>query len=189
LALTSIAGWRPDLLGATAARSMLKKDLLDLVARALGSSRPVASAGRPSSHSAIVLRVEEHLRASEGRAVTVTDLCGVAGATERTLRNAFSRVYGMGPNRFVRLHRLDEARRALRTPAPTDTVSRIATALGIWDLGRFAGQYRALFGESPSQTLERARRGRTASPTRRLPRRPSRRCESEDIRADDPPPP
>jgi hypothetical protein len=47
------------------------------------------------------------------------------------------------------------ARRALIQTAPgTATVTDIATASG-WELGRFAVEYRALFGEAPSASLRR----------------------------------
>jgi hypothetical protein len=34
-------------------------------------------------------------------------------------------------------------------------VTRIVTDQGFWELGRFSVAYRALFGESPSETLQR----------------------------------
>jgi transcriptional regulator GlxA family with amidase domain len=39
-----------------------------------------------------------------------------------------------------------------------DTVADIAMRYGFWELGRFAGVYRARYGETPSATL-RGRKG------------------------------
>jgi len=48
------------------------------------------------------------------------------------------------------------ARRALLHAHPSEaTVTRIVTDQGFWELGRFSIAYRALFGESPSETLRR----------------------------------
>jgi AraC family ethanolamine operon transcriptional activator len=50
------------------------------------------------------------------------------------------------------------ARRAMRDGAPgTTTVTEIAAQYGFWQFGRFAGEYKALFGEAPSATLHRPR--------------------------------
>jgi len=52
---------------------------------------------------------------------------------------------------------LDEARRRLLDGDPRpSSVTNVATGLGLFHLGRFAGNYRGQFGESPSDTLRRA---------------------------------
>ena len=64
----------------------------------------------------------------------------------------------MGPKRFLLLRRMHLARRALREAPADATVTDIATEFGFWELGRFAVEYKALFGEAPSETLRHTSR-------------------------------
>ena len=62
----------------------------------------------------------------------------------------------MGPIRYLSLRRMHLVRRALLRADPSAaTVTRLATDHGFWELGRFSVSYRALFGESPSESLQR----------------------------------
>jgi transcriptional regulator GlxA family with amidase domain len=61
----------------------------------------------------------------------------------------------MGPIRYLALRRMHLARRALLQADSSTTVTRVATDHGFWELGRFSVAYRALFDESPSESLRR----------------------------------
>lgn len=103
----------------------------------------------------------DYIRANEDRPITLTELCAVVGCSAKSLETLFLRHVGETPNRYLRRWRLWRAHEALSTADPaTTTVSQIAVACGFWELGRFAGRYRQLFGESPSQTLVGAARSR-----------------------------
>jgi AraC family transcriptional regulator, ethanolamine operon transcriptional activator len=93
-------------------------------------------------------------------ALSISDLAEQSGVPERTLRTAFQRCYGLSPIEYLRVNRLHQARRLLLASCPdATTVTQIAFGLGFWDLGRFAGAYRQLFGERPSETLRKSVRG------------------------------
>lgn len=93
---------------------------------------------------------------SPDQTLSITELAQKAGVPERTFRTAFHRSYGISPQEYLRIQRLNEARQLLRASCPDGTtVTRIAFGLGFWDLGRFAGNYHTLFGERPSETLRK----------------------------------
>jgi AraC-like DNA-binding protein len=110
------------------------------------------------ARSQIVRRAEEFFRRHVGESVSISQLSSVAGVSERSLRNAFYQVYTTSPKRYLRIWQLHQVRHTLRDlHGPQATVTDVATFHGFFELGRFAGEYKALFGEAPSQTLQRAR--------------------------------
>jgi AraC family ethanolamine operon transcriptional activator len=102
----------------------------------------------------IVHRAVQYLRDHDHEAVSVDDLAEAAGVCERTLRTAFCEYYRTGPHHFLKLRQLHQAHRTLRSADPhSTTVTKVAMGLGVWELGKFARDYRMLFGETPSATL------------------------------------
>jgi len=115
-----------------------------------------------ASRRQVVDRAEALLRSRVGVGVSISQLCQVAGVSERSLRNAFYDVRGMSPKRWAVRARLAEVRRALGDAhGSRGAVTSIATEYGFFELGRFATTYKSVFGETPSETL-RAGRDRMA---------------------------
>ncbi|MCU0893042.1 MAG: AraC family transcriptional regulator [Rhodospirillales bacterium] len=100
-----------------------------------------------------VRRVEEWIEAGFAEPVTVDHLARVAGISVRALQNACRRWRGCTPMELLRRRRLHAARQALLRAGPGGTVTAVATGCGFFNFGRFAGDYRRQFGETPSQTL------------------------------------
>jgi AraC family ethanolamine operon transcriptional activator len=97
---------------------------------------------------------EDYAEANRYHDTSLASLCAAAGMSERRVRQAFYECYEMSPTAMLRIAALRRVRRSLLAGPPTsDAVSRAASDFGFWHLGRFAGQYQALFGESPSATL------------------------------------
>ena len=86
---------------------------------------------------------------------SVKDLCGVSGASERTLRRGFNERFGISPRSYLKAQRLIGARRDLRASSQAETITDIANRWGFWHMGQFAKDYKRQFGELPSGTLSR----------------------------------
>jgi AraC-like DNA-binding protein len=147
----------PAFLEQTEAARALEERLIHLMVRCLteGAASKVTRGAR--RHDMIVTRFEEYLEANPDQPLYLTEICAALGTGERTLRSACEENLGMGPIRYLTLRRMHLVRRALLRETPvTATVTRLATDHSFWELGRFSVAYKALFGESPSVTLQRA---------------------------------
>ncbi|WP_236179414.1 MULTISPECIES: helix-turn-helix domain-containing protein [Pseudomonas] len=102
-------------------------------------------------------RVGEWAADSPEETLNLLELARVAGVSLRQLQQTFKAYTGMSPSHWLRLRRLNSARRELlkRSPAET-TVAEVAMNWSFWHLGRFSSSYRALFKELPSETLKRS---------------------------------
>ncbi|MGA7414471.1 MAG: helix-turn-helix domain-containing protein [Bryobacteraceae bacterium] len=126
-------------------------DFLEVVEQQL----PACSKEGEHRTAAMLRRID--VRKSLLDASSVADLCQACEVPRRTLNRAFLNALGMGPATYLRRIRLNDVRRALQQHTNSSTtVTDIALGLGFWHLGRFAGQYNELFGESPHETLRRA---------------------------------
>jgi len=99
-------------------------------------------------------KADEFIRAHLGESLSVMRLCKALGLSRRQLEYAFRTAFDIGPAEHVQMARLNESRRRLMSARRTgQSVTDIAMDTGITHLGRFAINYRRLFGESPSETL------------------------------------
>lgn len=104
---------------------------------------------------AAVRRAVAYIDAHADRPITLHDVADTAGVGVRALQAAFARHRGTSPSGYLRRVRMERAHRELQTGARErgDTVAAIARRWGFTSPGRFAADYRALFGQPPSHTL------------------------------------
>lgn len=120
---------------------------------------------RRAAERAIMKRVGEWAADTPEEHLNLLELSQVAGVSLRQLQHAFKTYTGMAPTQWLRLRRLNSARRELLSRTPTQTtVAEVAMHWSFWHLGRFSSSYRALFKELPSDTLKR---GSVAQPVGR----------------------
>jgi AraC-like DNA-binding protein len=118
-----------------------------------------ADEGTPATrrHQDVVVRFEGLLQAQPERNPRMAEICAALGVSERLLRSLCAEHLGMSPTSYLRLRRMSLVHRTLwRGDPAAETVSEVVRRYGFRDLGRFAANYRALFGELPSATLRRS---------------------------------
>ncbi|GGA13021.1 helix-turn-helix domain-containing protein [Dyella caseinilytica] len=134
---------------------LLLGEHLEVCLAAQSEDRPSYSRGR-HTHYRILQRVEHFMRANIRHDIYLSELCMVAGASERALRYAFNDLLGVSPYRYLSMLRLCTACRGLsRADVGRRSVKSVALSCGLWDLSRFADNYHHMFGELPHDTLMR----------------------------------
>lgn len=119
-------------------------------------SAVVAAQARRDGTPASVRRAVAHIEAQADDSLTVSAIAAAAHVSPRALQIAFRRHLGTTPMAYARRVRLDHARRDLLASDPDrETVSAVAVRWGFHNHGRFAAEYRAAYGENPSDTLDR----------------------------------
>lgn len=141
----------------TLAQGMLAT-ISDLVVEAWALHRhdePAGRSPRPASRLQVE-KAEEFIRAMAGEPVSVGEVAAYLGIGARSLQLAFRKLRGKTPRQYLLEQRLSLLHERLCRPQSGDTVTSICHDCGIANPGRFAAQYRAAFGEQPSDTLRRA---------------------------------
>lgn len=105
------------------------------------------------------LLIKEYLRAYNAEIIQIADLCQITCKSLRTLERICHRVFHMSPGKLIKLHRLNAIRRAIISSAPDKAISltTLSVQYGFMNTGRFAVEYRKVFGERPSDTLAKVR--------------------------------
>lgn len=142
------------------AAANLERTLLRSLASYVLDAQPEQKRRRPLrvERASAFRSIFEFMRALPSEPIYVEDLCRATGLAERTLRLLFFEQFGESPVRVLRSRRLCLVHEALHAPgAGTREIRRVAQSLGFWHMGQFSADYRALFGELPSDTVRRAR--------------------------------
>lgn len=116
---------------------------------------PARAADAPPRYLA---RAEAYLLSNLAEAVTLEDAAKAAGVSPSQLMEAFRQHRALSPMAWWRTKRLDRAYEDLTQAGQTGvSVTDVGLAWGFMHLGRFSSAYAKRFGESPRQTLQRAK--------------------------------
>lgn len=139
-------------------RTMLRDGLVSLLLTGLESNctralrQPLTGVG-----PAPVRRADEFIRARAAENISMADIAMAAGIPLRTLQEAYRKAHGRTLSDGVQQARLESLRALLLNPGSSSSVAEAVLASGFGHLGRAASAYRETYGETPSETLRRAR--------------------------------
>jgi len=109
-------------------------------------------------HRYIVKSVRELTLAQHCDPITIGEICTALNISRRTLNHAFQQVLGITPVAYMRNIRLHKIRAELQYKSHQIlNIACVASHWGFWHMSLFSRYYRELFGECPSETLERSR--------------------------------
>lgn len=142
-----------------AVRSRVGRDLLAAYFAALrsGCGAPILGPRpRDAGRYQRIRRARDFIADHLEEAIQLEDVGMEIGLSARGTENLFKDLIGVNPVVFLRHQRLHGARRKLLAADPGGgSVKMAALETGFRHLGRFAAEYRVLFGESPRETLGR----------------------------------
>ena len=126
---------------------------------AIETSAPVATrTGLHNVRAMAVMRASRFIDARLRKSISLGDLSKHCRVGMRTLEYGFRQLYDSTPIGFVKSQRLCRTHDALQQAAGQRLpIQQIAQRAGFTHMGQFAQDYRRLFGETPSQTLQQAR--------------------------------
>jgi len=100
--------------------------------------------------------VEDYIHTYCAEAITLSKLVEISGVSGRSLLEGFKRHKGTSPMKYLKSVRMERVYEELKKTDPSKrTVTEIALAWGFTQLGKFSGNYKQRFGESPSDTLKK----------------------------------
>ena len=106
--------------------------------------------------SRIALKAREYMEDHHPDPIRLADICRELRVSLRTMQRAFAEYFQIPPYEFLKMLRLDRTRRELlAAEAGAASVTDVALKHGYVHLSRFASHYHEVFGELPSETLER----------------------------------
>jgi AraC-like DNA-binding protein len=153
-----LADTKPKMITHPEVARSLEQQLAHALVKCLAADEVCDPTPTKRHYRSIMARFEKVLEERLDRPLRMPDVCATIEVSQRTLRTCCAEFLGLSPGHYMRLRRLNIARRVLRDADPdATTVAEIARRSGFSELGRFAAIYRTAFGETPSTTLARVR--------------------------------
>lgn len=135
-----------------------ESDVLAFLSRALSAQHgPIIGTKRQRRSFSLAQRVEHFMWEHVDEPLTLERICANIGCRMRCLIYSFKDTFGLGPMAYLKIRRLNAAHRKLMACEGKSRIFDVAADFGFWHMGHFSTDYKRMFGNTASQTLEAAR--------------------------------
>ena len=137
---------------------LIEAEVLDLLGQP--EIQPISN-GELNHRADLMQQLIRWGQANPSRVISLEDLTGTIFASRSSIVHSCRSMFGIGPMTLLKRIRLGQVQAALLNPEQQAalgcrTVQEVANHYGFHSRNHFARDYRALFGESPSGTLQRS---------------------------------
>jgi AraC family ethanolamine operon transcriptional activator len=155
--MLALPGAEPNTAAANARVAVMEGAVVHLIATLLGNHPPRQNTAKEStSRIRAVVRARDFVDSNLDQPLSLAKICQASYASPRALEYGFREAFALSPMAYVRCARLSRVRHELFLAEPRPkAVTQLAMKWGFWHLGQFSRDYRAFFGELPSETLAR----------------------------------
>ena len=102
-----------------------------------------------------IQRAYDYIMVHYDKDIGIDDIVRVSGISSRSLFAGFKRYKGVSPMMALKTRRLQAVHDELKQLGPGETITRIAYKWGFSHMGNFAKDYQKMFGELPSETIQK----------------------------------
>lgn len=149
----------PNMLNYPQIRKIIEQEIFNNLVIATSGATSCDHSVFATSRKSVVDKAKAYVLEHHDDPVTIPDLCLALSVSRRTLQYSFESVLDINPVAYLRAIRLNRVRRAIKADAGVahTTVADIAARWGFWHSSKFSANYKAMFGELPSETLRKNR--------------------------------
>ena len=111
---------------------------------------------KPSRRSKLIAQAEKEMLAHLEKPLTLKQLAQNLGSSSSALSYGFQDLFSLSPMRYLKVRRLNAVRQHLKASVPEScTIAALASQFGFYSPCHFTRDYKAMFGELPSETLQK----------------------------------
>lgn len=153
-----LAVHKPNLLQKPHIEKLVADDFIPLLISNIPTKLNSKSFLKPSRRSKLIAQAEKEMLAHLDKPLTLKQLAQNLVSSSSALSYGFQDLFGISPMRYLKVRRLNVVRQHLKAREPENcTVAILANQFGFCNLSHFSKDYKTMFGELPSKTLQNSR--------------------------------